>query len=426
MSFGVIIGLLLVIAAILLMVKKVDARIALLLTGLLMAILGGDFMGGLMGFSDGMGSTSLMNAICTAAAFAVVTKITGCQEHLTTAVLRLLKVDGAKFLALPLTMIFAAIVNFSLNAASGTIASLGAVMIPILVTAGYHPAAAAAALHVVTFASTLNPGQTSNNQVAAITGLDVMQVIQNQLVPVLILEAIYVVVMTVQIKVMKEDKCALAYAGQSDFQENTSLRINPIYCFAMFVPIILMLVSKQVEVLSSLKVEHAMLIGTIFAVVITRTDPKEAMVRFWEGAANGFKNVFSVVVCAKVFVAGLTITGVIAAMIALFTNVPALAKITSTVGPALMVILTGTGTGMGTAFNEAVTANAASFGVDMLNMGSLVTVVTQMANPLSPIAGQMFLLSGIAGASVSDIIKREIPGFLINIVVVYILFFVLR
>ena len=62
----------------------------------------------------------------------------------------------------------------------------------------------------------------------------------------------------------------------------------------------------------------------------------------------------------------------------------------------------------------------------MLNMGSLVTVVTQMANPLSPIAGQMFLLSGIAGASVSDIIKREVPGFLINIIVIYILFFVLR
>ena len=81
---------------------------------------------------------------------------------------------------------------------------------------------------------------------------------------------------------------------------------------------------------------------------------------------------------------------------------------------------------MAVAFNEAVTANAAAFGINMLDMGGMVTIVTQMSNPLSPVAGQMILLAGVSGVSIGEIVKKEIPGWLINLVVLYVMFFVLR
>ena len=322
-------------------------------------------------------------------------------------------------------MIFGAIVNFALGSANGTIAALGTIMIPILVAAGYHPAAVAASMHVALYASTLNPSQTSNNLVAGLAKVDIMKVVANQVSPVIVTEVIYIIVMMVLIKLRKEDQYTGEYTGEkTKIDEN--FKVNPIYALAVFLPIIILLLGTQIPALKPIKVEHAMLLGTIFDCIVTRTSPKKDMEYFWNGAANGFKGAFSVVVCAKTFVAGMTSIGLIAAMIKLFTSVPALAKITTTIGPALLVVLTGTGTGMAVSFNEAVTANAAAFGINMLDMGGMVTVVTQMSNPLSPVAGQMILLAGISNVPISEIIKREIPGWLINLVVLYVMFFVLR
>jgi len=418
-------GILIIVIAIVLMVRKVDSKVVLLCSGLLMALLGGKLIDGLTGYSDGLASTSIMNAIISSCAFAAVSKVTGCSDHLTNAVLKILKTKSARTLALPLTMIFAAVVNFALGSANGTIASLGTIMIPILVTAGYHPAAVAAAFHVVCYSSTLNPSQSSNVLVAGLAQTEVINVVSNQFVPVIVTQIIYIIVMMVMIKVTKADQYREGFAGQvSEVDEN--FKVNPVYALAVFLPITLLLLGTKIELLKPIKVEHAMLLGAAFDCIVTRTSPKEVMKHFWEGAASGFKGAFSVVVCAKTFVAGMTSIGLIAAMIALFTSVPALAKFTTTIGPALLTVLTGTGTGMAVAFNEAITANAAAFGINMLDMGGMVTVVTQMSNPLSPVAGQIILLAGVSGVSIGQIVKREIPGWLINVAVLYIIFFVLR
>ena len=256
-------------------------------------------------------------------------------------------------------------------------------------------------------------------------GIDVMNVVSNQVVPVLVTEAVYIVIMMIMIKITKADQYKGTFAGQKS-EVDEAFKINPVHALAVFLPITVLLPGTKIELLKPIKVEHAMLIGAIFDCVVTRTGPKEVMKHFWEGAASGFKGAFSVVVCAKTFVTGMTSIGLIAAMITLFTGVPALAKLTTTIGPALLTILTGTGTGMAVAFNEAVTANAAAFGINMLDMGGMVTIVTQMSNPLSPVAGQMILLAGVSGVSIGEIVKKEIPGWLINLVVLYVMFFVLR
>ena len=196
-----------------------------------------------------------------------------------------------------------------------------------------------------------------------------------------------------------------------------------LYVLAVFLPIILLLLGTQIPLLKPIKVQHAMLLGTIVDCIITRTNPKIVAEYFWNGAASGFKGAFSIIVCAKTFVAGMTSLGLITVMINLFSSIPELAKGTTIIGSALMTILTGTGTGTAVSINEIITANASYFGLNTLDMGSVVTIATKMSNPISPVASQMILISSISGSPINEIIKREIPGWLINFVVLYIIFF---
>lgn len=421
---NVILGVIVLIAAIVLMAKKVNGMLVLLGAGLLMALIGLDLPAGLQGFSDGLASTSMLKAVCASAAFAYVTKVTGCQEHLSQGVLKVLQSKSARFAAMPLTMAFAGVVSFALNSGSGTVAALGSVMIPILIAAGYEPAVVAGGLHIATFASVLNPGQSSNAFVAETTGIDVFDIIANQFVPVIVCEAIYIIVTMIVIKALKLDQCKVIN-DKTDESQKKDFKINPLYCLTEFVPIILLLIGTKVEFLSFLKVEQAMLLGSILAVVITKTNPKDAIVKFWEGAANAFKETYSVIVCAKVFIAGLTVLGVIEAMVNVCSSIPAVAKVAAIAGPALMCIITGSGATSSITFSGIFTPNAEAFGISMLTMGSAITIAGTISNALSPVAGQIFMLSSISGAPVRDIIKRELPGYLVNIIALYIMFFVI-
>ena len=75
---NIVIGLVILIVTITLMIKKYDSKVLLLCGGLLMAVLGGNPVAGLKGYTAGLASTSVMNAIISAAAFAAVSQVSGC------------------------------------------------------------------------------------------------------------------------------------------------------------------------------------------------------------------------------------------------------------------------------------------------------------------------------------------------------------
>ena len=198
--------------------------------------------------------------------------------------------------------------------------------------------------------------------------------------------------------------------------EVDSFKVNALKAFCVFIPILLLICGTMVPALSELSVGHAMIIGCAIAALVTKTGPKQIMKEFWKGAGSGFTGTFSIVVCATVFVTGMTTIGLIDAMTDLFINSPSIAKISASVGPALMAIITGTGTGMAVAFNQAVSANAEAFGMLPINMGGLVTLGSCMARALSPVAGVVILTSGIAGCTPGEAIKKQIPSFVIAMI----------
>ena len=60
-----------------------------------------------------------------------------------------------------------------------------------------------------------------------------------------------------------------------------------------------------------MKVPEAMLIGAIYAVLVTRTSPTKITDQFFKGMGNSYADIMGVIITASVFVAGFKATGAI-------------------------------------------------------------------------------------------------------------------
>lgn len=71
-----------------------------------------------------------------------------------------------------------------------------------------------------------------------------------------------------------------------------------------------------------------------------------------------------------------------------------------------MAVLSGSGDAATFAFNEAVTPPAAQFGLTITELGNTVMCAAQLGRTMSPIAGVVILLAGMARVSPIDLVKR--------------------
>lgn len=168
-----------------------------------------------------------------------------------------------------------------------------------------------------------------------------------------------------------------------------------------------------------LSVATAMLIGTIYALAVTRTNPAEAVKRFFDGMGRGYANILGIIIAAGVFAAGLRAAGVIDLLIGTMTQASEIAKIGAAAGPFLMGLVTGSGDAATFAFNEAVTPHAAKFGLATDFLGYLAMLSGHFGRLSSPLAGGLILVAGIAGVSPIDIVKRTTPAMIITLIGIY-------
>ena len=74
------------------------------------------------------------------------------------------------------------------------------------------------------------------------------------------------------------------------------------------------------------------------------------------------------------------------------------------------------------AFNTSVTPHAPEFGMGIVNLGNLAYVSGALGRTMSPIAGVVMVVSGIAGVNPVDVIKRTAPGMIAAILILLFLF----
>jgi DcuC family C4-dicarboxylate transporter len=110
----------------------------------------------------------------------------------------------------------------------------------------------------------------------------------------------------------------------------------------------------------------------------------------------------------------MTSCGLVGALINAMTSSESLARYAAVFGPFLLAVISGTGNAAAFAFNTAVTPHAAQFGMEIVNMGSLVTLGGVLGRTMSPIAGVTIVCASMAGANPMDVAKRNVPAMIIS------------
>lgn len=396
------IGIILVIATLYLLIKRYEARMILVIAGLIMCCVAGSPIKALDAFAKGMGNGMIASA-CSSMGFALIMRFTGCDKHLINALAKVL--TKVRFLVIPGAVLGTFIVNIALPSAAGTAAAAGAVFIPIMMGMGVHPALAAAAVKCGTYGSMLNPGLAHNVMVAKIAGVDVSQVIGFHYVANFASAIVAAIAITAIAYYMHEDKDN--YVEGVEIDEN--FKINPLYALMPLVPIIILLLgATKVVPMLKMGVAQAMVIGAILTFVVTRTNPSELTKNFFEGMGKAYTDIIGIIIAAGVFVAGMNALGLVKAFINAMVSNPAIAKVCAACGPFVLAVVTGSGDAATFAFNEAITPAAAQFGMTPIQLGSVATLAGTLGRTMSPLAGATMIVAGIAGVNPMEVAKRNV------------------
>lgn len=404
-----LIGVLIILATIYCLVKQYETRMVLFSSGLLMAIIAGDPMAGFKAFSKAMQHYTLFEPIVAVMGFSVVMKVTECDKQLIHLLAKVLKKAGP-FLIFGSTMA-TFLVNTSLTSAAGSAAAAGAILIPLLMSAGVHPAIAGASVLAGTFGSMLNPGYSMNAIIVDVAKSTPMAVVSNHFFAVVLSGIIAGVALTILAYILKEHK---GYEYQEVNAEEI-IKVNYVKAFLPMFPLVLLLVNTAMPIpgLKGLQISHVMLIGVIVTFLVTRQNPGKISKEFFHGVGDAFGHIYGIIICALIFVAGMTSLGLVKALTDAMITHPEIAKLSSAYGPFLLAIMSGSGDAAGVAFNKAVTINAAQFGVSPMDMGSMATLGGGLGRAMSPIAGAAVIVAAFAGVSPMDVAKRNAPGMFI-------------
>lgn len=406
-------GLVIVAGMVYLMARQREARTLLFGAGMLMMWISGDFFGAFKAFSASMKQANIFEVIVASMGFAAVIKLTGADKHLVAVLVKALRKTGP-FLIIGVA--FATmIVNISITSAAGVTAAMGTVLIPILIASGIPAPLAAAAILCGLYGGNLNPGHVHPTVVAEIahsTGIEAVHAMAPALIASVLVSSSILTLTAFWLKKKKK--------GQSSNQGNAAAEsvqtlAHPNYFYALLplVPVIILMAGYSGYFpFLKMPVSHAMLIGSILAMAATRTSPEAVTKEFFKAVGTSFGNVFGLLICVNVFVAGLKALGFIEALLAFMTTSPSIAKLAAVFGPFLMTLICGSGESASIAFNTAVSAHAEDFGLSVLHMGGMTVLSGGIGRSMTVFSAAMVLAAGIAKVTPLEIVKYNAPAMI--------------
>ena len=426
------VGLAIVIVTFWLIYKNYEARLVLALSGLVMALLGQYLCGGMtvsaavQAFIKQLVNGGLVPTIVTVMGFGYVMTFTKCSDHLVNALVRPLTHVPA--IVIPGAVIITWLLNIVLPSAAGIAAAVGVLLIPALIALKVRPVMAAAAVFLGTWGSVVSPGLMFNPQVADIAfkakeipAPDAMIVIFQEFVPCVIGALVAAVLLAVLAMVMREgvgsNKDDASGEAAKDF------KINPIYAIVPVIPLFLLVIaSKQVGWLPTkvFTVPVCMLIGTGIGMIvglINRQSLGDCSKRFCRGAGDGFADVVILIAAAALFAAGMKSIGLTGALVNAMKGSQSIAMFSAAAGPFVMAAISGSGNAAALAFNEAITPHAADFGLTIVQLGAVAQIAAGLGRTMSPVAGGVIILAGIAGVNPFEVAKRTALPVLIALIV---------
>ncbi len=417
-----VVGVVFLLAAVYLLVKQYETRMVLFMAGLLMCIVAMNPLAAFKGFSNAIKGAGIIEIITASMGFAMVLEHTKCDKHLVHLLANGLKKVGPALI--PGAVLVTAFVHISVPSAAGCVAAVGSVIVPILIGAGVHPTMAASTVFAGTFGwSHLSPGFHQVVIVSEASKNTPVAVVTNLFTPTIIIGIVVALGVTLVAFARKEHK---GYQKEVAVEE---FKINLVYALVPLLPLVLILLGtfNIVPVLKKLAISHAMLIGVIVTCLVTRTKPGDISNAFFKGMGNAFGHIYGIIICSGVFVAGLTATGLLKAMLNFMSSNPDIAKLTGSFGPFILGVICGSGDAASVAFNNSVTPHAASFGIPPMDLGSVAAIGGALGRTMSPIAGAAMVCCGLAGINnPMELAKRNALPMIAGVITMSILFLYMK
>ncbi len=426
MSWTIWMAAVIVLITIAALLKRIETRLVLFTSGLVMALLAGAPETALKAFMANMTNGSLITSICSSLGFAAVIAITRCEVHFVGLMVKPLGKLG--LFLLPFCMLIASCVAVAIPSAAGCAAALGPTMIPLMVRAGFKPAIAGAAIIGSIIPSAMSPGSSHNVWVAKIANIDVMTLIVEFAPKILIICGLNILLVTLMIFVFRDykkpaaDSKAEVFEVASDARGELPEKPNVLFALAPVLPIIVLLLGATVVPLLKMTVAEAMIWGSIYTLLITRSNPETVTKEFFGGMGKGYANIMGIIIAAGCFAGGLKAAGVIDALINTLKDSREIAAYAANFGPFLMGVLTGSGDAAGHAFNQAVTPYAAEFGMRIEPLGIVAALSGALGRMCSPIAGATLVIAGMTRLSPLEISKRMAIPMIINVILLGFIF----
>jgi len=426
-------GGLIIILAIVAIIKKIEVRLVLFVAGILMALLAGDIASGVVGFTNAM-TGSLVPIIATVMGFAYVLKLTKCDEHLINLVTKPL--TKVRFILIPGTVIVTALINTALTSAAGVGAAVGAILIPVLISSGVKPAVAGAAVLAGTFGSALSPGNVHVVAVAHIAEVEVMDIVAFIAPRVIISTLIGAATLTVIAYIFKENKGYALEAedglGTGDKINDSSFKVSILKAIVPLMPLVILILDANFNLLgysyvddvrtyNTITVPQVMLLGVVLATIVSLNNPQEVSKSFFSGMGAAYADIIGIIIAATVFTTGMSLIGITDALVQLMENSDGVAGIASVLGPYGLAVLSGSGDAATVAFNEAITPNAALFGLTVEQLGTTASLASALGRTMSPVAGVTIVCASVAKVNPMELAKRNAPGMIIAAIVLMIM-----
>ena len=387
------------------LIKRLETRLVLFTAGFVLCLVSMDPLSALNSFAKSMTNNSLVMAICSSMGFAFIANYTQCDRslvHYLAAPIR-----GLGVFLIPICTAVTFFINIAIPSAAGCAAAVGSTLIPVMLRAGIKPAAAAAAVMGGTIGSYLSPGTSHNPFVAEMAGIDVMDFIAFHAMWSILCGVILVVGLLVVCMFLGDHK------GENvdvEAQKNDNFKPNPIKAIMPLVPITILVVGNVWLPVIKMGVAQAMVLVAVITLLVgfafDRTNPQEFSKQFFNGMGKGYADVMGIIIAAGVFAAGLRATGLIDTFVDVLKLSNDIARWGGSLGPWIMGTITGSGDAATMAFNEAVTPHAPEFGMEIKALGALAFLTGALGRTMSPIAGAMVVVAGIAMANPMDVAKR--------------------
>lgn len=382
------IGLAIVVVTFYLIYKNYEARLVLALSGLVMAFIGqvvvgtnGGVSASVDAFVKQLVNGGLVPTIVTVMGFGYVMTFTKCSDHLVNLLVKPLA--RVPVIVIPGAVIITWLLNIVLPSAAGIAAAVGVLLIPALIALKVRPVMAAAiCLTIICIVLKEGVGST---------------------------------------EIVKE------LPDGEEIQKN--FKVNPIKAIIPIIPLaLLVLASKQVGVLptKAFSVPVCMLIGTAIGLIVALFSKQkigEASKKFCRGAGDGFCDVVILIAAAAMFASGMKAIGLTGALVDAMKGSQSVAMFAAAAGPFVMAAISGSGNAAALAFNQAITPNAADFGLTIVQLGAVAQIAAGLGRSMSPVAGGVIILAGIAGVNPMEVVKRTAIPAIVALIVVTLLMF---